>query len=1164
MENKEATFINASRDRTLKNIINQLSKTIEKKYNKKDGEIVEGILRIHGIHPDNFDAVGMMSKIINGKLNDNSIDSNANKGNKTISVLSSETSAPKDKLVGYDYLYQEMKSIFGREEAKRLSGEMYDYSIALSDSSKILMNYCFSVDLSRLITEGRPFGQLPSLPCKSIRSYIGSACETLHQLSQHLAGAVAASTLFFDIAHLCLYKHKLDIRELKTNKWFRKEIENTFQHFVHSMNMLSRDAAQCFTPDVEVLTTDGFKTYDKLKVGDMVYTWNNGSLEIQPVRVVNVKNYCGKMHRYSGREYCSVVTPNHRVFHKKNNSDEYVLTDSSKLIGSKTPVIFPVAFQNIDREDYAISDDMLKLLTIILCDGCICHGKRNSLKITITKSVKRFGGELIKELLKSLNINHSESVRRQRISCAPEKYKEESVTVVYSLKGDGKHTVSKLLNGTKKEVPSFFRLLSSRQAKVVIDTWSKFDGSGSIENSEEKVKLQVDNENIADMLQEIAMIAGYGSSKKERVIGENKKQTRYVYIKKRKNKQYSSIEEVDYNGIVWCPTTDNGIVMFRDGSGNMFISGNSPFTNISINDKVKIRKVVLEMGHMFPLDQLPISKPVGLFTEEEEKEFYLNYIIDYIDDIQNIFLDFFDKGAPSLNGANYRFPVATIALSKNRNRKTCEWEVTDKSFLRSVCKRQIERYNIFSSEGTKFASCCFTPSQKVFFKFNGEKTEIRFDKLFERTRFPEEYIKEKELCQRDINDGEEIIAYNDGEEIRANVICLDYDDVLYEIKLENGIALNTTKDHYNVVWFNDDFCIDVKSEFLFVGNEILMRDGKHVKIVGINKRWYTGKVYCLKTKTKEERFDIPGDIITHNCRLINDTELMSDYASQANSFGAGGSVSVGSHRVCTINLPRLSYEAKSMRDFFKLLDSRIEDAAKILKAHKSLLKRLTDAGLQEFISNGYIKFDRLFSTFGIIGTYECGKNLTNKFGKIEGKIMLYILQFINSKVSEYSKKYGIAGNIEQIPGESMASRLVKVDKMIFGDEIVDTKMYSNQHWPLWLQASIWERLGIDGECNSYISGGGIAHATLGERLTSKQNEQIITYAVKCGCEHFALNPFYSKCEDGHIEFGRLKTCPKCGKPIIDYMTRIIGYFISVSDADEARREEIMSRPDTEF
>ena len=146
----------------------------------------------------------------------------------------------------------------------------------------------------------------------------------------------------------------------------------------------------------------------------------------------------------------------------------------------------------------------------------------------------------------------------------------------------------------------------------------------------------------------------------------------------------------------------------------------------------------------------------------------------------------------------------------------------------------------------------------------------------------------------------------------------------------------------------------------------------------------------------------------------------------------------------------------------------------------------------------------------------------------------------------------------------MASRLVKVDKMIFGDEIVDTKMYSNQHWPLWLQASIWERLGIDGECNSYISGGGIAHATLGERLTSKQNEQIITYAVKCGCEHFALNPFYSKCEDGHIEFGRLKTCPKCGKPIVDYMTRIIGYFISVSDADEARREEIMSRPDTEF
>lgn len=35
MENKETTFINASRDRTLKNIINQLSKTIEKNIIKK-------------------------------------------------------------------------------------------------------------------------------------------------------------------------------------------------------------------------------------------------------------------------------------------------------------------------------------------------------------------------------------------------------------------------------------------------------------------------------------------------------------------------------------------------------------------------------------------------------------------------------------------------------------------------------------------------------------------------------------------------------------------------------------------------------------------------------------------------------------------------------------------------------------------------------------------------------------------------------------------------------------------------------------------------------------------------------------------------------------------------------------------------------------------------
>jgi anaerobic ribonucleoside-triphosphate reductase len=809
-------FENATSNRTIKNIANSLKNSLQTKYFKGDKDTINKMSYIHGFHPDFFDSVGMMSKIINGRLNDISIDANANKSEKTISALSAETSAAKDKATGFDYLYQEMKSIYGRDEAKRLSGEMYDMSLGISDSTKLLNCYCYAFDFSRLIIEGRPFGQLPSLPCNSIRSYIGSMTETVHQLSQHLAGACGISTLFFDIAHLCLYKHKLDIRELKTNKWFRKEIENTFQHFVHSMNMLSRDAAQ------------------------------------------------------------------------------------------------------------------------------------------------------------------------------------------------------------------------------------------------------------------------------------------------------------------------------------------SPFSNISINDSIKLKKIVLELSHMFPLEELPISEPTGLFTDEEKNEFYLNYVVDYIGEIQNIFLDFFDKGAPTLGGAPYRFPISTLALSKHRDKKTCGWKVSDASFLKNVCKREIYRYNIFSSEGTKFASCCFAGKQKLWVKERGEKILTPFDEIYNKTRTTEESIIKHE-------DGVTIEVYHNNKEVKAKVIALDYDDVMYEIVLENGVTMEVTKDHLHPLWFNEDFIIDVKSEHLFNGNEILLTNNRHVKIKEIKMKWFTGKVYCLKVDTEEKYFDIDNDIVTHNCRLINDLELMDDYASQANSFGAGGSIGIGSHRIVTIDYPRLVLETETERDFFKLLNQRLEDSAKILKAHKMLIQRLADAGLQMFITSGWIRMDRMFSTFGLIGMHECEEMFKEKFGN-DRDILGIILQFVNSKVKEFSKKYGLAGNIEQIPGESMAIRMCESDKIIFGEERVPYVMYSNQHLPLWNEADIWERLLIDGKYNGYISGGGIAHATIGEKVTGKQAEKIIMFAIECGCEHFALNSFYSECEKGHVHFGKHDTCQICGSKVVDWMVRIVGFFVRVSDMNKIRRE----------
>ena len=51
-----------------------------------------------------------------------------------------------------------------------------------------------------------------------------------------------------------------------------------------------------------------------------------------------------------------------------------------------------------------------------------------------------------------------------------------------------------------------------------------------------------------------------------------------------------------------------------------------------------------------------------------------------------------------------------------------------------------------------------------------------------------------------------------------------------------------------------------------------------------------------------------------------------------------------------------------------------------------------------------------------------------------------------------------------------------------------------------------ERIKLDGAFSKVLTGGGISHLNLGERLTHEnQMKKLIEYAIKYGCEHFAIN-----------------------------------------------------------
>ena len=644
--------------RTLRNIRNTLRYQLRKEYGrtKEESEILaEKILKIHGLSKESLDIVNILHRFITAQHSqDVSVDANANKESNTITSLIGESVIPYQKLLGYDTLYRQMKEDWGKKDAKTLSALLYDYSLAIHDSGKLMIPYCWAFDASKIVFSGRPFGQVHSKPPKRISSYIAALDETIHQMaSGHLAGAIAISTFFSDLAYILINREHIDLNTLKTEQGVRKYVENTIQTFIYSVNHLSRS------------------------------------------------------------------------------------------------------------------------------------------------------------------------------------------------------------------------------------------------------------------------------------------------------------------------------------------SNESPFTNVSIFDRPKLRALFSEenMGWIFHTDEGEIDP---------------EYFYDVMEEVQDIFCDLFDRGDPCAGGMPFRFPVVTLNFSKT---ESGELDPESESFLDWASKKEIYRYNIFTSLGTKVASCC---------------------------------------------------------------------------------------------------------------------------------------------------------------RLVSDADL-NELGASVNSFG-GSALSMGSHRVVLLDTNRYALELQGKGDaddFLRMLDERIEQATKILISHRRMLAKLRDDGFLMFLSNGWMDLDRMFSTIGLIGLVETVETLNKGLDEKEGDRLLdmqELLVEVNRKVNELSAKYHIPMNIEQVPGESMAPRLAKVDKYLFGEEKVPYELYSNQFVPLWVDATIFERMEADGLYNSLFTGGGIVHFNLGEKTTPQQNKELIRFAIKSECEHFALNMCVSECVDGHVTLGKNDKCPICGKEITDYMTRVVGFLTRLSRWNSVRRD----------
>ena len=1008
-------------NRTARNIKKALYFSLKEKYGFEEKDKTNEMLKIHGLDDAKFDFVNFVNTLINENLNDVSIDSNSNKNEKTVEGVQQEAIAPVKKLVGYDYLYRKMKSLYGKKEAKRLSGEMYDLSLGLADSTNILRVYCWSLEASKLVTIGRPFGQLHSKPCKRVSSYISSLCESIHQLSSHLAGAIAIGSFFLDVSHLSLYKEGYDLRELKTNKRFRKRLENEFQQCIHSLNHLSRNGIEsCFS---------NISIFDRIKLRVFIkeMSWYFPFEEL-PIDKPNIEN----------EEELNLFYENYIVDYIIEVQNIFLnLFDKGDPLKGGAPYRFPIVTINLSKtikEEKETIDDVK-----FLRDIC----KRDIYKYNIFTSEGTkvcsccFDGNQ-KVLIKS--IDEIFYIPFKDVDNLNMPYEKKINTRIFH---NGFWVKGKIVK-IPIENKTMYKIITSNNKEVIITGDHIFP---TIEGDKEVRNL-----------------------------------TEEDFIIFNKNK-LNAVNEQDLK-----LTYEQGILIgtyLGDGSKYKHKSCESYKIDLSLNEE--------KYNKLYPL----LKKALKDFSIEEEIKLGTPYNKVYPVKIKGKKL--YEKISYWVKG-NYGH----------------EKELNLNCLLQSKDFRQGILDGYYITDGGN-SNRIYTTSPKL-----AEHIEILLNSLGIQSII-------------DVSDRTDKKVVTRGKEFNIGF-------VLYCIRFY--YPKRKMKDVY-------------KTRNNFIGFKIKSIE----KIENYEEKY----VYCFEMEDKSDPyFTLPNGIISHNCRLINDSDML-EFASQSNSFGAGSSISLGSHRVCTINFVRIALEATKelmvekedyrltlKNKFFNILNSRIEDTIKILKAHKDLLKDLIDKGLQPFFNYGWLNLNRMFSTVGIIGVYETAKIL--KEFEIEDNIEKDILIFLNKKVSEVSKKYGIFSNIEQIPAESYAVRFAEADRVIFGKESQPYELYSNQFIPLWEEATLWERLDKDGMYNKLITGGGIVHAQIGEKVTPKQAEKIIKYAVNAGAEHFALNAVYSECENGHCLFGKSDICKECGGKIIEQYSRVVGFFVPVSSFNKTRRE----------
>lgn len=294
----------------------------------------------------------------------------------------------------------------------------------------------------------------------------------------------------------------------------------------------------------------------------------------------------------------------------------------------------------------------------------------------------------------------------------------------------------------------------------------------------------------------------------------------------------------------------------------------------------------------------------------------------------------------------------------------------------------------------------------------------------------------------------------------------------------------------------------------------------------------------------------PEDARSMCCRLrLDNRELRK---KGGGLFGANPLT--GSIGVVTINMPRIGYLSKGVKEFKERLGALMDLAKESLIIKRRVLEDFTDKGLYPYTRHylsaikerfgGYWK--NHFNTIGLVGMNEAclnflGENIASAKGR---DFALEILDFMRQRIGKYQEEENQLFNLEATPAEGTSYRFAREDRKRFKDIIFanNEAVYKKGAEPYYTNSTqlpvdwtddIFEALQHQDELQCKYTGGTVFHGFLGESLpdTATVKKIVKKIAENFRLPYYTLTPTFSICpKHGYLK-GEHRFCPLCDEEI---------------------------------